>query len=115
MLLADKPEELFNFDGIDGPALRQKYRQERDKRLNPKGNDQYFWIQDDDGAFGAVMLKDPWTKPLVRAPLQTSVRVLVIGGGFSGQIAGRRLREAGIDDFLITEKAGDYGGTVCIF
>ena len=36
---------------------------------------------------------------------------MIIGGGFGGMLAGARLREAGIDDFKIIEKGGDFGGT----
>ena len=36
---------------------------------------------------------------------------MLVGGGFGGQTAAARLREAGIDDVLIVEKGGDYGGT----
>lgn len=39
------------------------------------------------------------------------VEVVVIGGGFGGLLAGARVREAGIDDLRIIEKAGDFGGT----
>ena len=38
-------------------------------------------------------------------------RVLVVGAGFSGIAMGARLRRAGIDSFLILEKADDVGGT----
>ncbi|WP_233213491.1 flavin-containing monooxygenase [Mycobacterium hubeiense] len=37
--------------------------------------------------------------------------VVVIGAGFSGIGAGIRLRNAGIDDFVIIDSAGDLGGT----
>ena len=40
-----------------------------------------------------------------------SVEVLVIGAGCSGIGAGIRLQRAGIDDFVILEKAADVGGT----
>jgi cation diffusion facilitator CzcD-associated flavoprotein CzcO len=39
------------------------------------------------------------------------VRVAIIGAGFSGLGAGIRLREAGITDFVIAERAGSVGGT----
>lgn len=39
------------------------------------------------------------------------VEVLVIGAGFSGACAGIRLKERGIDDFLIVDKADGVGGT----
>ncbi|MFF7243274.1 flavin-containing monooxygenase [Embleya sp. NPDC008237] len=42
----------------------------------------------------------------------THVRVAVIGAGFSGLAAGHRLRHhAGIEDFVILERAHDVGGT----
>ncbi|ADG96620.1 fumarate reductase/succinate dehydrogenase flavoprotein domain protein [Segniliparus rotundus DSM 44985] len=37
--------------------------------------------------------------------------VLVVGAGFSGICAGVKLQEAGVYDFLIVEKAEDFGGT----
>lgn len=38
-------------------------------------------------------------------------RVIVIGAGFSGINAGIRLKQAGITDFVILERADDVGGT----
>ena len=37
--------------------------------------------------------------------------VAVIGAGLSGLGMGAALRRAGIDDFVILERAGDVGGT----
>jgi cation diffusion facilitator CzcD-associated flavoprotein CzcO len=39
-----------------------------------------------------------------------SAKVVIIGSGFSGLGFGRRLRELGIDDFVILERSGDVGG-----
>lgn len=39
------------------------------------------------------------------------VDVLIIGAGFSGLCAGVRLREAGLHDFVILERAAEVGGT----
>ena len=36
---------------------------------------------------------------------------MIIGGGFGGMLAAARLQEAGITNFRIIEKAGDFGGT----
>ena len=36
---------------------------------------------------------------------------MIIGGGFGGMLAAVRLQEAGITNFRIVEKAGDFGGT----
>lgn len=107
-LLAEPPERLFKFD-FDPVALRKKYDEERDKRKRSEGNDRFIWMQDDNEY--SEMLKDPWMPEIKREAVQREVRCLVIGGGFSGIIAGRKLREPGIDDFVITEKGGDYAGT----
>jgi cation diffusion facilitator CzcD-associated flavoprotein CzcO len=39
------------------------------------------------------------------------LRVAVVGAGFGGLGAAIRLRQEGIDDFLVFERAGDVGGT----
>ncbi len=41
----------------------------------------------------------------------THFRVIIIGAGGGGLCAGIRLRQAGIDDFVILDKAGGVGGT----
>ena len=38
-------------------------------------------------------------------------RIVIIGGGFSGLGMAIRLRERGIEDFVILERAADHGGT----
>jgi len=92
---------------FDPDALRRKYQLERDKRIRQDGNTQYVELA---GAF-ASYLEDPYTDPVDRAPLTEDVGVAIIGGGFAGLITGARLTEAGIDDFRIIEKGGDFGGT----
>jgi cation diffusion facilitator CzcD-associated flavoprotein CzcO len=92
---------------FDPDALREKYRSERDKRIRGDGNAQYVEVA---GPF-AHYLDDPYTEAVDRPPLVDDVTVAVIGGGFAGLITGARLRRAGIDDFRIIEKGGDFGGT----
>ena len=92
---------------IDKKALRRKYREERDKRLRPDGNDQYLQIT---GRF-AHYLADPYTPRVEREAKTDHVTVAFVGGGFAGLVTGARLREAGIDDVRIIEKGGDFGGT----
>ncbi|MEY2513216.1 MAG: hypothetical protein QOJ89_574 [bacterium] len=41
----------------------------------------------------------------------THVRIAIIGAGFSGIGMAIRLRQAGIEDFVVLERAGDVGGT----
>ncbi|HEY7295965.1 MAG TPA: NAD(P)/FAD-dependent oxidoreductase, partial [Dehalococcoidia bacterium] len=92
---------------FDPDALREKYRQERDKRLRPDGTDQY---QELTGRF-AGLLEDPYVQPIEREPLTDEVEVAIIGGGFGGLLIGARLREAGVDDLRIIDDGGDFGGT----
>ena len=43
--------------------------------------------------------------------VQQDVRVAIVGSGFAGLGMAIRLREAGIEDFVVLEKADDVGGT----
>ena len=92
---------------IDREALRRKYREERDKRLRPDGNDQYIEVT---GVF-AHYVDDPYVEPTEREPLIDEVTFAFIGGGFAGLVTAAKLREAGVDDVRIIEKGGDFGGT----
>jgi cation diffusion facilitator CzcD-associated flavoprotein CzcO len=94
--------------GFDPDALRERYRQERDKRVRVDGNEQYREVKGDFARY----LDDPYVAPgFKRARLDDEVEVIVIGGGFGGLLAAARLREAGIEDIRIIEKGGDFGGT----
>ena len=89
-------------------VLRRKYREERDKRLRPDGNEQYTEMT---GVF-AHYLHDPYVEAgFARAPATDEVDVVVIGGGFGGLLTGARLRQAGVKSLRIIEKGGDFGGT----
>ncbi|MGP3960818.1 flavin-containing monooxygenase [Nonomuraea sp. 3N208] len=92
---------------LDKEALRRKYREERDKRLRPDGNDQYLRLT---GRF-AHYLDDPYTPWTEREPKTDHVTVAFVGGGFAGLVTGARLKEIGVDDVRIIDKAGDFGGT----
>ena len=93
---------------FDKETLRQKYRQERDKRLRPDGNAQYLRLS---GTHLDHYLDDPYTPRVERAPKTDHVTVAFIGGGFAGLVTGARLKEQGVDDVRIIEKGGDFGGT----
>ncbi|MDZ4866120.1 MAG: NAD(P)/FAD-dependent oxidoreductase [Alphaproteobacteria bacterium] len=93
---------------FDPDALRQKYREERDRRLRPDMDAQYVEAAGDFSRY----VDDPYVEArFSRTPLNDEVDVLVVGGGFGGQIAAARLREAGVRDIRIVEKGGDFGGT----
>jgi cation diffusion facilitator CzcD-associated flavoprotein CzcO len=102
---ASDGQNEFDFDP---DALRAKYREERDKRLRPDGNEQYVEVKGDFSRY----IDDPYVDPgFTRAPLNDAVDVVIIGGGFGGLLAGARLREAGVEDIRVIEKGGDFGGT----
>jgi cyclohexanone monooxygenase len=95
--------------GFDVAALRAKYVAERDKRLRDAaiGHGQYRSVLGD-GQFAG----DPWSDPdFSREPMQEEVDVVILGGGFSGLTAAVEFLKRGVDDFLIIDTAGDFGGT----
>jgi cyclohexanone monooxygenase len=92
---------------LDKEALKQKYAEERAKRLRPDGNAQYLELK---GQL-AHYAEDPYTPFRERAPVRDHVTVAFVGGGFAGLVTGARLVEAGIDEVRIVEKGGDVGGT----
>lgn len=96
--------------GFDPVELRQKYRDERDKRLRPDGNAQYLDVSGDYESFASdpYLESSPGGQP--RAPRVANVDTLVLGGGWSGLQMAVQLHEAGATDFLILDQAGDFGG-----
>ncbi len=92
---------------FDPNALREKYREERDKRLRSDGNGQYIAM---DGEFSRY-LDDPAQAGIVREPLTDEVDVAIIGTGFSGLLAGARLRQMGVESIRMIETGAEFGGT----
>ncbi len=93
---------------FDPDALRQRYAEERERRLRTDGIGQYVEIAGRFAAFG----EDPWAEPgFTRAPLTDEVDVAIIGAGFGGLLTGARLRELGVADIRLIDKAADVGGT----
>jgi cyclohexanone monooxygenase len=92
---------------VDKEALKQKYAEERAKRLRPDANEQYVRIE---GHFDHY-LDDPYLPVVPRESKTDHVTVAIVGGGFAGLLTGARLKEAGIADVRVVEKGGDFGGT----
>ncbi|WP_006245212.1 flavin-containing monooxygenase [Mycolicibacterium tusciae] len=93
---------------FDVDALRQKYAEERDRRLRPDGIAQYVEIS---GVF-ADFANDPWSdQEFTREPLSDEVDVAIIGAGFGGLLTGARLRDRGVQSIRLIDKAADVGGT----
>ncbi|MCH9668392.1 MAG: NAD(P)/FAD-dependent oxidoreductase [Actinomycetia bacterium] len=92
----------------DVDALRQKYAEERDRRLRSDGLAQYVEIEGPLARFG----EDPWADPhFTRAPLRDEVDVAVVGAGFGGLLTAAHLREQGVQSVRLIDKAADVGGT----
>jgi cyclohexanone monooxygenase len=93
---------------VDPEALRTRYREEREKRLRDDGNAQYRRLTGDLSRY----LDDPYVEPgFARESLHDEVDAVIVGGGFSGLLAGARLREAGLERVRVIETGGDFGGT----
>ena len=92
---------------VDIPTLRSKYREERDRRLRPDGQEQYAAASQETEALD---FSDPHMKRSSRPAISDVVDVVVLGGGWAGVLAGYHLRKAGVTNFRIIEQAGDFGG-----
>ena len=87
---------------------REKYRIEREKRLRADGIRQYKELKGDYEEFD----RDPYVEPgFTRDAVIEDVDVVIVGGGFGGMIEAANLTKAGVTNFRIVEKAGDFGGT----
>lgn len=91
------------------------YNRERAKRLRQDGNAQYVDIPHSDryARFG----EDPWHDPveLDTTPLLDVAdhHILIVGAGYGGLLFAVRLLQAGfsLDDLLLVDAAGGFGGT----
>jgi hypothetical protein len=94
--------------GFDPDALREKYADERDRRLRPDGIWQYVQVVGTFARFG----DEPWAKPdFTRDPVNDEIDVAIVGAGFGGLLTGARLRERGVRNLRLIDKAADVGGT----
>lgn len=93
---------------FDPKQLKQKYIEERDKRLRPDGNNQYRPVFVD----RPEMLADNYDpSPLDREPVREEIDALVVGAGMSGLMTAGMLRKAGVDSLRVLEVGADFGGT----
>ncbi len=92
---------------IDINALKAKYRVERDKRMRGDGQNQYVERVDE---VALTYEADPYTPDTPREPLDEDIDVAVLGGGWSGIMAGVQLRKRGFTNFRNIDHAGDFGG-----
>ena len=91
--------------------IKEKFASERDLRLafRPEGTDQY--TSDFSGEKEKYSVDPYGGEARDRAPIDDSVEVLFIGGGFSALLTSARLREKGVESIRIVERGSDVGGT----
>jgi cation diffusion facilitator CzcD-associated flavoprotein CzcO len=94
-------------ENIDIPAMREKYRQERDKRLNKEHSNQYVRST---GEFAEVYEADPHMPVVPRAAIAEDLDVAILGAGWTGILAAYHLTKAGVTNFRNIDHAGDFGG-----
>ena len=105
----ERLHNLFPDLDFDPEVLREKYRDERDRRIRADAEAQYLEAE---GELAHFSDEDPYVPPgYERSPLDLSLDAVVIGAGFSGLMTGARLKERGIHNFRIIEAAGSFGGT----
>ncbi|CAG8973061.1 hypothetical protein HYALB_00010835 [Hymenoscyphus albidus] len=92
---------------LDTGSITAKYKEERDKRLRSDGVAQF---KEAEGTL-AHFKEDPWAAPLVRAKIEKTVKVLVVGGGFGGLVTAVELKQQDVHDFVLVEKGAGFGGT----
>jgi cation diffusion facilitator CzcD-associated flavoprotein CzcO len=90
--------------------IKARFAEERDRRLayRPPGTEQYVEAAGDLARYE----HDPHASEVVgRDPIDDTVEVLLIGGGFSALLTSARLRAVGVESIRIVERGADVGGT----
>jgi len=103
-----KPTVCPPADTIDIPAVREKYRHERDRRLKRAANDQYVAAS---GKYADIYERDPYNPVIPREPIMGETDVVILGGGYCGMMVAAQLKKAGIEKFHNIDHGGDFGGT----
>jgi cation diffusion facilitator CzcD-associated flavoprotein CzcO len=98
---AKKPQDFYN-------TVKEKFAQEREKRLRPDGTSQF--TSELTGALSGYAVDPYVTEAPDRDLINDTVEVLIIGGGFSALLTAARLRESGVDSIRIVERGSDVGG-----
>ncbi|MBV1917536.1 MAG: NAD(P)/FAD-dependent oxidoreductase [Sphingomonadaceae bacterium] len=93
---------------MDFDELGRKYEEERQKRLRSDALGQYQSLSGKFADFGV----DPNAGEAPgRDRVVRDADVLIIGGGYGGLLSGAHLRQNGVEDIVIVDKAADFGGT----
>ena len=100
-----KPQEFYD-------NIKRKFAEERDLRLGyrPEGTAQY--TSDLIGELSRYEV-DPYGGEVTpREPINDTVEVLFIGGGFSALLTSARLRERGVESIRIVERGAESRQTI---
>jgi len=92
-------------------TIKRRFAEERERRLayRPEGTAQF--TSDLTGELARYEI-DPYSEaPPPREPIDDTVQILFIGGGFSALLTAARLRQAGFGSIRIVERGADVGGT----
>jgi cyclohexanone monooxygenase len=101
------PSETPSLQDSELARLRERYHTERDKRIVPAGQDQYERPADE---VAHAYEHDPFMPMAQREPLSEELDVAVLGGGWTGVLAGYHLKQQGVSTFRHIDHAGDFGG-----
>jgi cation diffusion facilitator CzcD-associated flavoprotein CzcO len=94
-------------EAVDIAALRERYRHERLKRLNPEATGQYVRAK---GQFASVYASDPHMNMVARETVFEDRDVVILGAGWCGLLAAYHLKQAGVTTFRNIDHAGGWGG-----
>ncbi|MDB5725730.1 MAG: monooxygenase, partial [Novosphingobium sp.] len=94
---------------IDIAALKEKYRQERDKRIRVEGGEQY--APPTDALTHDTYAHDPFTPVVPRDGISEDIDVAILGGGWTGILSAYHLTQQGVTNFRNIDHAGNFGGT----
>ena len=93
-------------EDIDVEAMKARYAHERERRLGKRGQAAYV---PPEGSLPDYSI-DPHVEVAAREPIEKAVDVVVLGCGFGGTLAATQLVRQGVEDFLMLDTAGDFGG-----
>lgn len=101
------PVHPLKTQNIDIEAITAKYQVERAKRLREDGVGQFKQAK---GSFSQFK-QDVGATPITRDSVTAETKVLIVGAGLGGIVAAVKLKQQGIDDLLVLDKAAGFGGT----
>lgn len=105
--MALKKSDVPGIEEIDVEAMKARYAHERERRMRKGGQSDYVPPK---GGKVAEYSIDPHTEIVPREPIEREIDVVVLGAGFGGTLAGYHLKQAGVEDFIMVDTAGDFGG-----